>query len=465
MSDETGPVEDAFFISAAGLGTTADRTRNVRIDDPKIWDHELATYFENDGLFQNLLTRKVQDALRGGFHVKVGDDTSPERAQAINNEIKEWCETSSIELVWCQHFAQNNTFGGAALLEATERDQTITRNPTAIYPETRFLTLAPAEISGEGENTTDPLLPNYGRPARWRIGTRQIDTSWMRITTTRGLYGTHYGPMSSARTHMWTGPSRARLFLEEIKRWGMSLQAATSALQTLSQLVLASDTFGLTMTGGAGPAPTSGQAAANANMFWGRISDIASRRSSMQPIGINTKDRLEVLNSTVSGIPEVLDRLMIAICAAADGIPAILAFGVSPSGFGTGESELKIWHGKVEDFRRLELTPVMRWTLERKFGPQVRDWQICFPPLDIPTAAELAELRLKQSQVDTAYVSAQILAPEEVAMSRFGGGEYSTETHLDLELRAARQLDEQTETESDENKSEGDDVEPPERDE
>ena len=62
---------------------------------------------------------------------------------------------------------------------------------------------------------------------------------------------------------------------------------------------------------------------------------------------------------------------------------------------------------------------------------------MAFNPLWQMTEAERVDIRLKQSQADVAYINAQVLTPEEVASSRFGGDAYSIETKLDLEARAA----------------------------
>jgi hypothetical protein len=110
---------------------------------------------------------------------------------------------------------------------------------------------------------------------------------------------------------------------------------------------------------------------------------------------------------------------------------------VSPGGFGTGEHELKIYYDGVRAYQSRIVAPLVRWMLARKF-PEAAEgrWQVSFPPLDVPTQAELIEMRAKQAQTDAVYVSAGVLSSEEVAVSRFGGTEYSFETSLDEDARA-----------------------------
>ena len=51
------------------------------------------------------------------------------------------------------------------------------------------------------------------------------------------------------------------------------------------------------------------------------------------------------------------------------------------------------------------------------------------------TDLEQAQLEKTIGDRDVAYVTAGILHPEEVAMSRFGGGEFSLDTNIDVEMR------------------------------
>ena len=63
-------------------------------------------------------------------------------------------------------------------------------------------------------------------------------------------------------------------------------------------------------------------------------------------------------------------------------------------------------------------------------GKLDEDWKIEFNPLWQPTEAEVVETRNKQADTDMKYIQAGVLTPEEVAISRFGGDEYSSETIL-----------------------------------
>jgi hypothetical protein len=70
-------------------------------------------------------------------------------------------------------------------------------------------------------------------------------------------------------------------------------------------------------------------------------------------------------------------------------------------------------------------------------GVEPEGWRVVLPSLWQPTPVEEADIRAKQATIDTAYITAQVLTPEEVAVSRFRKEGYSTDTSIDLEHRQA----------------------------
>ncbi len=61
------------------------------------------------------------------------------------------------------------------------------------------------------------------------------------------------------------------------------------------------------------------------------------------------------------------------------------------------------------------------------------------------TQKETAELRKTQADTDAIYIDTGVVSEDEIAYSRFGGGEYSPETVLDLEKRNEDKLAEKDE--------------------
>jgi hypothetical protein len=68
-------------------------------------------------------------------------------------------------------------------------------------------------------------------------------------------------------------------------------------------------------------------------------------------------------------------------------------------------------------------------------GNEPESWSIQFVPLWQNTEEQEALLRRTVAETDRIYIETGVLDPSEVAISRFGGDIYSTETVIDLQGR------------------------------
>ena len=152
---------------------------------------------------------------------------------------------------------------------------------------------------------------------------------------------------------------------------------------------------------------------------------------------MDENETFEKKASTVTGLADLLINQALEICAM-EGIPYTLLFGKSAAGMNaTGESDIRLWYDKVEAEQPDVLDPILNvlYSLayssqELGFSPK-EDWSVKYNPLWKPTTKEVAEIRKAIADADKIYLDAQVLSPDEVAESRFGSGEFSSETHLE----------------------------------
>lgn len=422
--------KDSYWKNRAGLGTSADRSRIVRFVPEFSSDYDLAELFAHDGLFAAATSLVIDDALRQGIKVSAKDAEAAdgdEGSNAVQEQFDEWWTQDQIVELLTQYFTQRALFGGSILLQISNEDQEQERSETAgPDPDSRFMAFAPVEMTPKDMLIADPTDRHYGFPLRWSLLTKVFDLSWTRPIRTPRLFSTNTTQLGFRGT--WVGPSEAYRFLSQIQYWGLATQAAVSAMQTLTQRILMTPRLRTAQIGSEN---------AVASFVDQKLQDINDRASNQQAIAIDDTEKIEIAQSSISGMEDVLDRLMIAVSAATR-IPIIRLFGVSPSGFGTGESELRSYYDRVRIFQIREIEPAVKWMLARKF-PGAENWKLEFEALNAPTQAELIEMRLKQSQIDVAYIGKGVLIADEVAESRFGGATYSFETTLDMDLRADAQ--------------------------
>lgn len=171
-----------------------------------------------------------------------------------------------------------------------------------------------------------------------------------------------------------------------------------------------------------------------------RLQALEMGRSTARAILLDTKENYQRQSTSITGLPELLDRLSARLASAID-IPLSLLFGQTPKGLGADASQDVRWYyDKVQSVQRRRIGPVVRTiaslimgTMRKKKLP--KRWSVRFHPLWQLTDQEKAEARLTQARADSMYVKAGAVWPQEIRDSRFGG-EYSFETSINESKKA-----------------------------
>jgi uncharacterized protein len=136
---------------------------------------------------------------------------------------------------------------------------------------------------------------------------------------------------------------------------------------------------------------------------------------------------------------------MLRLAAAAD-MPVSRLFGQANGGLGSDDKAGQTWwNERIEALQNDKLldpiTRLVRLILLAKEGPTKgklpKTWSVSFRPLRQLDPLQEAQRRLAIAQADAAYVNAQIILPEEAAVSRFGGDRFGEDIVLDKKARAA----------------------------
>lgn len=142
---------------------------------------------------------------------------------------------------------------------------------------------------------------------------------------------------------------------------------------------------------------------------------------------------------TFTGLPDLSDRAWLRVSADSK-IPVMILTGQSPAGLSsTGNTTIQWYYNEAEANRKIIDEPrilrILRILLSAQDAPEIdfddADTEamgaedvkpidklgIVWLPLWAPTAVELATIRLNRAQEATAYVTAQVFLPEEIALS------------------------------------------------
>ena len=148
--------------------------------------------------------------------------------------------------------------------------------------------------------------------------------------------------------------------------------------------------------------------------------------------------------STVTGLPDVIDRFVQTV-SAVTGIPVTLLMGQAPAGLkATGDSDIRNWYDRISSEQSTLLNEPINYLIKILLASKDRKVKgfdaknppmIKYVPLWQMTEKETAEIHKTQADADAIYIDRGVLTQEEVAESRFNGDHYSLETVLDNEVR------------------------------
>lgn len=174
-----------------------------------------------------------------------------------------------------------------------------------------------------------------------------------------------------------------------------------------------------------------------------RLQQMELVKSQLRAMLLDESETYEKVNTSLAGLPDMMDKFCLRLAAAVS-IPVTMLMGQAPAGLNaTGESDIRWFYDYCASLQQRMLrrrqNRLMRLLMLAKKGPtggrEPMKWTIAYRPLWEMTDAQKAELRSKQATTDKLYIDAGVLTPEEVAISRFGGDEWSMETQIDVGAR------------------------------
>jgi phage-related protein (TIGR01555 family) len=152
-----------------------------------------------------------------------------------------------------------------------------------------------------------------------------------------------------------------------------------------------------------------------------RVELIDRMRSFVRGMIVDGKgEKFERQQVPFAGIDAILDRLMLRLSAAMYE-PMVLLFGMSPAGFSTGDTDVRIWHNRCRAREVNYLTPRVRDCARVLLGlPDIGDLEVCWGNLWEQTEGEKADTKLKNYQADKLDFDMGVREPEEIFLDREG---------------------------------------------
>lgn len=388
------------------------------------------------------------------------DDEGAEISEAIDG-ILDQLGASEVILTALQY---ERAFGGGAILIGANDGMDSIAKPLDEKNITSVSFLNALQGGAEGEIVAwsyyrDPKAPKYGEPEIYMVRNIGVPVVEMGVPGQVSQAAAGNKPIEpvfwvhESRLLIFPGTAVSRRARIQMRGWGDSIftridevlaqysqtWAGIANLMTdFKQDVLAIDGSAQKMAGG--------DKVSKGKQLTNRARVIQQTKSLARMLVI---DRLSETFSreavTVQGVSDVLQQFCLRLAAAAD-MPVALLFGQAPAGMNaTGASDIRFFYDRVASRQRRVLVPrlkrLVRLILLSKEGPtagvEPARWNVKPRSLYQLSALEEAQRRLTVAQTDLIYIDKQVLSPEEVAASAFGGSTYSSERTIDFDGRAA----------------------------
>lgn len=379
-----------------------------------------------------------------------GDEVKSSEGEEVTSSAKDLQKSITARLeelgltdaLW-EALAYERGYGGGAIFLGANDGSTDLAKPLNMdrIREFEWLTvLEPRELT-PFSYYADPMKPKFGKPEIYQLNPDGMSSSnpvRSEYSAPRNIHesrlivfpGIRVTRRNLSSTHGW-GDSILTRVLPVLRDFNVGFNSAAILLNDFAQAVFK-------MRGLAELVAMDNRQADKT--VAARMAAVELSRSTARAILIDAEgEEFERKQTPLSGLPELLDRFANRLAAAAD-MPLTLLMGQSPAGLNaTGESDIRFFYDRIAAAQKRKLKgPIERvcQMLMRVEGEEPDSWSVNFHPLWQPTENEQATARKTQAETDAIYIANEVLHPEEVALSRFGGEEFSFETQVDFDARA-----------------------------
>lgn len=422
---------DGWANLVTGVGTDR-RTRRLSFSPDAILPEELLEQLFIGDAYANRICRVVpEEALRQGAVVTTGDT-------AADPAVAEHLDGMGVSARLARAWTWSRVFGGGAVLVGADDG----RPPWEPLDETAIRTVAFLDVVDARElrpehYETNPRARLFGEPLTYRLqrtggGGANENAVWHRSR----LILFEGAPTTRRRRqllHGW-GESELQRLYTILAHFNGGWEASGTLLQQASESVFKLKGLMAMM------------AADKRDVLKRRLEMMDLARGVARSVLLDEGEeysRTEV--GALTGVADLLTKNLLLLSGAAE-IPVTVLMGQAPAGLSaTGDSDIRWFYDRTRAAQQQVLLPrhrqIVRLLLAAKDGPTggvIPRFTITYPPLWQPTPMELADLRAKVATTDTAYINAQVVTPEEVALSgRFGPDGWNAPLSVDLDARRA----------------------------
>ena len=423
---------DGWFSALGGFGVSGKDKRLTGEMDPTLLSNaEVQNLWRGSDIAGRIIELMANECYRQGWDVTLEDKEQSEEAARY---------MTALGATKASHAAKEfeRAYGGGAIYPVINDGSSSLAEPLnedRIATISHLIVFEAAELQ-PAQYYSSPLEPKFREPETYRVtpytrgglAATQFEIHESRIIPFDGIRVS----TNQATQTGWGDGVLNRVF-DVLRDYGIAWSAAGVLLSDFSQASFKIKGLAQLM------------AEDKDDVIKTRIRAIELSRSSVNMVLLDAGEEYERKQTPVAGMPELLDRFATRIAAAAR-TPVTLLMGQSPAGLNaTGDSDVRFWYDSVASEQELKCRPQLERLLELVLlandgptrGKLPDSYAVTFRPLWQPTDAEVATTRKTVADTDAVYIDRGVVSPEEVAIARYGGDEYSMELQINIEEREA----------------------------
>jgi phage-related protein (TIGR01555 family) len=435
--DSTTRENTGWFNQLTGLGKQSkDKRLGANYQWLPMQEQDAEDLYAADDIGAKVVDLIPDEGTREWIEIKGNDDQSREAAEDVKGETERLQVKQKFNKAW--KWARN--YGGAGIFLAVDDREEDLSEPLNInnLSEIKTLTVLSRWELHPHDINRDIASDNFGLPESYLLTPRtaRSDTPIIHHSRILRFDGVDLPRIVKERNDFWGDSVLNRLY-NALRNFNLSHDSIAAMMQDYKLTVLKIRNLADIIGSG------------DKDKLKDRIQMMDLTKSVLGSIVIDAEDEdFMNLTTNLSGIPQLLQEVD-ARLVAATGMPHTIILGEGATGqFGnSGQSEDANFKDMVASQQEVNLTKPIDRIIELiqlqkrgpsngKVNPEIT-WN--FKPLWQLDDKEIAEVRKITAETDKIYIEQGVLDTDEVALSRFGGDEYSLETTIDKEAREEQQ--------------------------
>lgn len=355
-----------------------------------------------NGMIRTCIQTVADDVTREWIEIEGGDDSDPEIVEKLED-----LENSKYHLkqIFNEGVAKVGFMGGAFIhIDTGQDDCSLPLIVSDISSEleqgrtVRFVVVDPVNVTPGEYNSTDPLRPDFMQPKYWWVLGKRVHRSRLIPLVDNPP------PDLLKPSYNFLGIPQAQILWDYVLHWNQCRVYTADLLKKISLLVMKTDTDAIF-----------GQADGVRN-FDIRMKALQRYRDNDSVFVCDgTEEDVMNVQTSVTGCTDIVKQSL-EFVVAMNRTPAVKLLGISPSGFSTGDTDLRNYNDHIlskQELRRSAIQTCLNVIQLVEFG--TIDESITFSFKELGTNDELNQSQTARNRVETlaALADRQVINAEE----------------------------------------------------